>query len=190
MSSQTTRRLNLRQASVLAVDDNPMSMDLLKQILNGFRIKHLRECSSAEEARKAIDEEPFDLLLIDGEMPAQSGIDLSRYVRSRVDQTNFTTPIMIVTAFTPPTTVREARDNGVNMVVSKPVSPAALLSRIEWIARNDRAFVVADNYSGPDRRFRKAGPPQGTDERRAEALALTADATREMSQADLDSLFG
>lgn len=186
----TNRRLNLRQASVLAVDDNPMSLDLMKQILNGFRIKHLRECNSAEEARKAITEEAFDLMLIDGEMPAQSGIDLTRFVRSRVDETNFTVPIMIVTAFTPPTTVREARDNGANMVVSKPISPAALLSRIEWIARNDRAFVIADTYCGPDRRFRRGGPPAGTDERRADALALTAEPEREMSQADLDSLFG
>lgn len=188
--AQATRRLNLRQASVLAVDDNPMSLDLLKQILNGFRIKNLKECSSADEARKIIAIEPFDLLLIDGEMPAQSGIDLTRFVRSRVDETNFTVPIMIVTAFTPPTTIREARDNGANMVVSKPVSPATLLSRIEWIARSERAFIVADTYCGPDRRFRRSGLPGGIEERRADAIALTSEPEREMSQSDLDSLFG
>lgn len=184
------RSLNLREASVLAVDDNPASMELLKQIVTGFRIGHFTECSAPEEARRMIATEPFDLVIIDGEMPDQSGLELTRFVRSRVDETNFTVPIMIVTGSTAPTLVRQARDSGANMVISKPISPAALLSRIDWIGRNSRPFVVSETYCGPDRRFRLGAPPAGVDERRAHAIALTSEPDREMSQADLDSLFG
>ncbi len=188
--SQPMRSLELREASVLAVDDNPASLELLKQIVTGFRVGHFAECSSPEEARKMIAAQPFDLMIIDGEMPDEAGLDLARFVRSRVDQTNFTVPILIVTGSTVPAVVRRARDSGVNMVISKPISPAALLSRIAWIVRNPRSFVVSEIYRGPDRRFRLGAPPAGVDERRAETLAMTSEPEREMSQAELDSLFG
>lgn len=182
--------LNLREASVLAVDENPTSMELLKQIVTGFRIEHFTECSDPDEARKMIAAQPFDLVIIDGEMSDDSGLDLTRFVRSRVDEVNFTVPILIVTGPTAAALVRQARDSGANMVISKPISPAALRSRIDWIARNTRTFVVSETYCGPDRRFRLGAPPNGIDERRAEALALTSEPQREMSQAELDTLFG
>lgn len=188
--TQPVRSLNLQEASVLAVDDNPTSLELLKQIVTGFRIGHFTECSGPEEAQRMIEAQSFDLVIIDGEMPDESGLALTRYVRSRVDETNFTVPILIVTASTAPTLVRQARDSGANMVISKPISPAALRSRIDWIVRNTRPFVVSETYKGPDRRFRLGAPPAGVDERRAEAIALTSEPEREMSQAELDSLFG
>ena len=186
----STGRLNLRNATVLVVDDNPMSLELLTQILGGFRVQKLKSCLSAMDAQRLIIAEEFDLLLIDGEMAGQSGIEFTRFIRSRVNESNFTVPIMIVSAFATFKTVQYARDNGANMVVSKPVSPAILLSRIELIARSKRPFVISDTYCGPDRRFKRGLAPDGMEERRADALALTAAPEREMSQDELDSLFG
>ncbi len=50
--------------------------------------------------------------------------------------------------------VAEARDCGANFVVTKPFSPALLLERILWVARDTRPFLEVGDYLGPDRRFR------------------------------------
>lgn len=74
-------------------------------------------------------------------------------------------------------------------LVEEPIAPAILLDRISWLARNTRPFVSAPAYCGPDRRFRKAPPPDGIEDRRAEGIALAATPDRALSQNDIDALF-
>jgi DNA-binding response OmpR family regulator len=186
----SSTRLDLRKAKILLVDDNAQSLELLVQIMVGFQATRAKTCSSAEECRKVIVAEPFDLIIIDAEMPNEDGISLTRHVRSDADQPNFVTPIILVSSFTPVEKIVRCRDAGGNMVVKKPIAPAVLLSRIEWLARNTREFVVTANYSGPDRRFKNHPLPDGVEERRAGAIALIASSDRAMSQDDVDSLFG
>ncbi|MGV9006495.1 MAG: response regulator [Brevundimonas sp.] len=188
--SPSPSRLDLRKAKALVVDDNMQSLELLSQVLMGFRVGQLKSCRSAEEARDMIAGERFDLILIDFDMPVDDGMTLVRHIRAQARQPNYTAPIMILHGHTPVEMVIQARDAGANMVVRKPIAPSILLSRIEWMARNDRDFVAADTYSGPDRRFRNAPIPDEGEERRADAIALVADPTRAMSQDEISSLFG
>lgn len=183
-------RLDLRKTKVLVVDDNPQSLELLSQILSGFRLGKLRSCVSAGEARSIVACERFDLLLIDYAMPGEDGLHLARHIRSDPSLPNHTVPILILHSHTPEHMVIQARDAGANMIVRKPVAPAILLSRIEWIARDRRHFVESAGYCGPDRRIRTV--PLGLDvpERRSEARALIGDPGRVMSQDDVSALFG
>jgi len=182
--------MDLRRAKVLLVDDNPHSLDLMAQVLRGFRVGGAFSCRSAEEARETIATQTFDLLIIDSEMPGDDGISLTREVRSQPKSPNFTAPIVLVSAYTPFEKVVRARDAGANLVVKKPIAPAILLNRIEWLARETRDFVTADGYCGPDRRYKNMPLAKGQPERRAGALALTSDMDRKMSQDDIDALFG
>jgi len=183
-------RLDLRKIRALVVDDNPQSLELLSQILSGFRLGKLTTCPSAEEARALVSRERFDLILIDFAMPGEDGLHLARHIRSEPALPNHTAPILILHGYTPEHMVMEARDAGANMVVRKPVAPAVLLSRIEWIARDTRNFVESAGYCGPDRRLRTVPLTAGVPERRSEALALVGDPTRAMSQDDITALFG
>jgi DNA-binding response OmpR family regulator len=182
--------INLQTTKTLLVDDNETSLDLMAQILMGFRVKQTKSCSSAAAAREFVGSTAFDLIIIDAEMPDEDGIGLTRHVRRNRDLPNFTTPIILVSANTPRAKILSARDAGANMVVKKPVAPAILLSRIEWLARNTREFVTTDSYSGPDRRLKNLPLSDGVEERRSDAIALTATPDRAMSQDDVDSLFG
>lgn len=183
-------RLDLRRISALVVDDNPQSLELISQILNGFRLGKLTSCQSAEEARPRLARERFDLILIDYAMPGEDGLHLARHIRSDPTLPNRTVPILVLHGHTPERMVIGARDAGANMIVRKPVAPSVLLSRIQWIARDRREFVEADSYCGPDRRVRAV--PLGPDrpERRSAALALVGDPERAMSQDDITALFG
>lgn len=183
-------RLDLRKARALLVDDNPQSLDLLSQVLAGFRLQQLKSCQSAGEARDLVAREKFDLILIDYAMPGEDGLHLARHIRSEPSQPNQTAPILILHGYTPAEMVMQARDAGANMIIRKPVAPSVLLGRIEWIARDNRPFVDSGAYRGPDRRVRNVPLSPETPERRADALALVVDPDRAMSQDDVTALFG
>lgn len=188
--SSSSARLDLRKARVLVVDDNPHALELLSQILLGFRVEQTKACGSPEEARILLTSTSFDLLIFDGEMPNESGISLTQHVRRHADQPNYMTPIILVSGHTPVGKVLRARDAGANTLIKKPVAPAILLSRIERLARQTRQFVATERYAGPDRRFKNLPLMPGSEERRAEALALTSVPDRAMSQDDVTALFG
>lgn len=188
--SKSQGRLDFRKSDVLLVDDNQHSLDLLSQVLAGFRFRKTQSARSAAEARKYLATQPFDLIIIDAEMPQEDGFHLVSEIRSRPKGPNFTVPIVVVSSFTPLNKVARARDTGANMLIKKPISAATLAARIDWIARTDRLFVEADHYCGPDRRFHREPLGEGVEERRADALALTSTPDRALSQDDIDSLFG
>ncbi len=183
-------RLDLRGIKALVVDDNPQSLELLSQILAGFRMGELRSCLSAEEARSIVARDKFDLILIDFAMPGEDGLHLARHIRSETSLPNYAAPILILHGYTPEHMVLQARDAGANMIVRKPVAPAVLLGRIEWIARDTRDFVESEGYCGPDRRVRTVPLPPTVAERRRDALALIKDPDRALSQDDITALFG
>ena len=83
-----------------------------------------------------------------------------------------------------------ARDVGANFVVAKPLSAAVLLQRVLWVGRDRRPFVNAENYVGPDRRFKFEGPPPGTEGRRESDLRQPIGAATEpnLSQEEVDVL--
>lgn len=183
-------RLDLRKARALLVDDNPQSLDLMTQVLAGFRLQQLKSCLSADEARSLVGRERFDLILIDYAMPGEDGLQLARHIRSDASSPNQTAPILILHGYTPEEMVLKARNAGANMIIRKPVAPSILLDRIEWIARNTRQFVDSGSYRGPDRRIRNLPLSPETPERRAEVLSLVGDPDRAMSQDDVTALFG
>ena len=70
------------------------------------------------------------------------------------------------------------------------MSPSLLLKRIIWLGGEDRDFVEAEHYIGPDRRVRNFGPPMGMSGRRAGDLSAHVGAATEenMDQASIDML--
>ena len=182
-------RLDLSRASVLVVEDSIQAMEVLSQILMGFGVKNATKCVSFAEADSMIVSKRFDLILADDGSFSEAGLDMVRRARANPAGVNYTVPILLLGASASETRVGKARDAGANFVIVKPVAPAVLLDRIEWIAREVRSFVTSDTYRGPDRRFKPGVAPDGGEERRADALRLMAAPDRAMAQDEIDSLF-
>jgi DNA-binding response OmpR family regulator len=182
-------RLELQKTSTLLVDDSQPSLELMSQMLMGFRVGNIKSCRSAAEAKDYVKKHKFDLIVVDADMPDEDGISLIRNLRFDNTHPNNTSPIILVSGITPVQRIMAGRDAGANIVVKKPIAPATLLRRIEWLARNNRDFITTPNYCGPDRRYKSTPLPEGMEERRADALAMIATPEREMSQDDIDSLF-
>jgi len=184
---ERTTRLNLSRSSVLVVEDNPHAMEIASQIFLGFGVRQIQRATCAKEADRLAEGATFDLMLVDCELPDESGFAFVR--RARANGPNRTTGIIVVSGYTPRSKVERARDCGAHTVLCKPLAPGLLLDRIAWIGRGARQFVESEGYCGPDRRHRNVALPPGQDERRAEALALTASPERALSQNEINSLF-
>ena len=166
-------RVNLGQASILLVDDNPLSMEILAQIVTGLGAKRLHRCGTLEEARDAASTQDLDLAIVDGMAPSGRGYDFVSWLRREAREPNCFIPVMVTTAHTPGRDVARARDCGGHIIIKKPIAPIVLLERIVWASKGGRQFLLSDGYVGPDRRFREGQAPNGL-ERRSETQPATA----------------
>lgn len=163
-------RINLERATVLVLDDNGPSLDILSQVVSGFGVKQLFRAESVMDAQALIRTKTFDVIISDVQMPVTDGIEFIEWLRKDGGEANRYIPVILLTGHTRTSQIFKLRDAGSNYVVAKPLTPKVLLERIFWVAREERAFIECDSYIGPDRRFKHEGPPPGTDGRRRDDL--------------------
>lgn len=112
---------------ILAVDDEPAILRIIKDILKG-EYQVLAASDGQEAVAMAIDDAP-DLILIDNIMPGMSGLDVVRLLR-RANSTKHI-PIIMITALKESVDRVEAYRAGVDDFISKPFQQDELLARIE-----------------------------------------------------------
>jgi DNA-binding response OmpR family regulator len=184
-------KLDLRDAGVLIVENNPGEQDILAQILGGFGTRTPRRSESTAHAMSVLTDESFDLVIVEQALPENDGLDLIHWLRRSAPKPMRTVPVVLLCGHTRRSIVIKARDCGANIVVSKPLSPQVLFDRIIWLGRRPRPFVECEAYIGPDRRFKAFGPPAGMEGRRSTDLSTQIGAATDpnMSQNDIDSMF-
>ncbi len=127
---QTQARRNERKIRVLAVDDEPSILELLKTALNALGIYDVMVAASAEQAVQVMERQdhPFDCVLMDIQMPEVNGITLVREMRKMRDYAR--TPIIMLTAMSDRTYVDQAFAAGATDYVTKPFELLELRSRL------------------------------------------------------------
>jgi len=183
-------RINLEQSSVLLIDDNQQALDMLSSVFHGFGVKEQIKCDSAIGAMKILQDRHIDLIVIDCADPEMDSYAFARWLRRETPAPLRHTPIILLTGHASQNKVKEGRDCGVSFVVTKPLTPAVLLKRIQWLAMDERQFVECQTYVGPDRRVRNFGPPIGMAGRRKDDLSAHVGIAKEanMDQSDIDLL--
>lgn len=187
--SLPTHAAGLRSIEVLVIDDDSRSMELVVTALMSCGVNKTTRALSPIETHRHLASRPFDAILVDCDLRGEDAFALARQIRSAQDRPNASSPIVMLSHTTPLSRVLMARDVGANFTLAKPVSPQVLQERLLWIARCERRFVDMDSYRGPDRRVRSGPLPDGVEERREEALRLTATPERELSQDEINNLF-
>jgi len=187
---QPSTRINLERATVLVLDDNGPSLDILSQVVSGFGVKQLHRAETVKDAQTLVATKTFDLIISDVQIPEVDGIEFINWLRREAPETNRYVPVILVTGHTRTTDIFRTRDAGANFTVAKPITPKVLLERIFWVAREERAFIECDSYVGPDRRFKYEGPPIGMEGRRRDDLPAEVGNAQEanMSQDEINSL--
>ena len=127
----------LSQRPILVVDDDPVSCELIAEILaeEGYATEFAH---SPAEVLKRIPESRYRLIVSDVCMPGMSGPALASQVR----QTQPDVPILFVTAFPDLTTERDARELNVP-ILRKPFAAGILLERVRGLL-GDTSPAAAD----------------------------------------------
>ncbi len=86
---------DFKNSKLLIVDDLDINIELLREVLKPFEITPLAY-TDPTEAIRAIDEEKFDLILLDIMMPNITGFEFAHKVKS--SELNRTTPIIFISA--------------------------------------------------------------------------------------------
>ena len=114
---------------VLAIDDNLQQLSEFKTVLGNKY--DLRVVKSASEAIAYLNKNVSDVILLDIEMPNISGFEFlkdTRKIPSYVD-----VPIIIVSGNSGQEFFEQAKKYEANAVLSKPVTPDALIDTIERV---------------------------------------------------------
>ena len=117
----------IRKGSLLIVDDNEANRDVLSRRLamNGYAVT---VAASGVEALACVAAAPYDLVLLDVEMPSMSGFDVLGRIRETHSSTQL--PVIMVTARTDGADIVEAFRLGANDYVTKPIDFPVALARI------------------------------------------------------------
>lgn len=130
------RRNDYSPACVLAVDDSPDVLALLRARLKPEAIELVTAGSYTEGLALALELRP-DLVLLDVEMPEHSGFDLCRRLKEESSTANI--PVIFLTASSDIETKVHGFDLGASDYVTKPFHPAELRARVRAALRMKRA---------------------------------------------------
>lgn len=130
----------LPKATVLAVDDNPQNLELLRHLLaEEFRV---RVATNGQKALEICQSSPLpDLLLLDVMMPGMDGFEVCKLLKR--DPRTRDIPVIFVTAMGEETDERMGLELGAVDYIAKPISPAITLSRVRThLALADRSRAL------------------------------------------------
>lgn len=166
---------------LLVVDASKHGRALLRDMLNrSLGILALQEAADADAARAALAGGQIGAALIDVGEDAHASIDLVRAIRHGLTAAPANLPVIALAARPTRRTIEKLRDLGINEILGRPVSVSALSERLRALRERPREWIVADGYSGPDRR-RRTLPHPGPDRRGDGAILLEEDAGDEAS---------
>ena len=169
------QRFNLSKTEVLLLDPSPIGLDILFQILSGLGARRLHRCETVEQAKVAASGGQIDLMIVDAISESGEGYGFVRWLRRETAPPNRHAPVLLTTGHTRLSDVTSARDCGSHYILVKPLAPAVLVERINWIVRRGRPFVVSDAYVGPDRRVGRKNGRTDHPLRRHDDASLKAD---------------
>ena len=114
--------------NVLFIEDDPMNRRVVKDMLDVDGAT-MREASLAEEGLAMLDEDTFDVVLVDLRMPGMDGFETIRRIRARTDE-KAQLPVIVVTADTAVDLKERCIEAGADEVLFKPVAMDALFDSI------------------------------------------------------------
>lgn len=124
------QRHDLHHVSVLAVDDEPESLNLIARILRSYKATVIT-ASNGQEALKMMKSERPDVLISDIGMPEMDGYELIKEIRQKEKGQGTHIPAIALTAFAQEEDKQRALSSGYEAYLSKPVNKDKLIGTVE-----------------------------------------------------------
>ncbi len=124
---------------VLVVDDDEVAVEHAQMVLNEVGIQ-ADICTSGEDALRMMEvqnakHKPYNLVLMDWNMPGMNGLEASAEIRKQYDSG---TTVVVLTAYNWDEIRDEANRVGVDSFLAKPLFAANVIEEFERIARRNK----------------------------------------------------
>ncbi len=122
---------------ILIVDDEGVNLKYSAKILENFDFK-VKTATNGKEAIEALDRGNCDLILMDVNMPVLDGYEATKLIRKGNSFNSFDNfkmiPIIGLSGDNSQEVIQKAKENGMNDLICKPISPEALVEVISrWL---------------------------------------------------------
>jgi two-component system sensor histidine kinase ChiS len=140
------RTLELRESTILVVDDEASGRELLSSLLSsqGYRVKTAADGHGGLEAIEAGD---IDLVLLDLMMSKLDGVEVCVHIRKRPE--NVLLPVVFTTSLHDRASRIRAKEAGADDFLVKPIDGLELLVRVERLLRTRAQLALV--YAERDR---------------------------------------
>lgn len=130
---------------VLVIDDDVPFCEMLKAFLTkkGFVVMN---AFNSQDAKKAIDDTCYDIVLTDVRLPDSDGIELLKYIKAKC----FTSQVILMTGYTEIKTAVNAMKLGAFDYVAKPINPDEIVLTIKQaLDKKSKAEDKGRKETGP-----------------------------------------
>ena len=132
-------------AKILVVDDTPLNVKMLADIL-AFKGYQVVTAASGAEALARIESDHPDLVLLDVMMPKMNGYEVCQKIRA--DPATAMLPVVMVTALDPAQERVKGIEAGADDFLSKPINQPELLARVRSLLRIKELWNTVQSQAG------------------------------------------
>ena len=121
----------MKPSRILVVDDVSVNRELVRAMLEPLGHTFVEACNGVEAVEASL-REPFDLILMDLQMPGMDGVSAAKAIRAG-SPVNKLTPILALSANVLPDHLEACAAAGMDDHIGKPIQPMRLLTKVaEW----------------------------------------------------------
>lgn len=150
------------RVNVLLAEDSQFIRSLLISSLkvlgvgNVFAVEHggdaINFLQRVKHEPMKVGVQQIDIVISNWEMSPIDGMMFLRWVRRHKDSPDRFVPFLLITSYTEPERVLQAREMGVTDMLAKPFTVKHIGEKLVSIIERPRQFVHTADYFGPDRR--------------------------------------
>jgi len=118
----------MKDIKILVVDDVDSMRKVTMSILMVAEYTNVTQATDGVEALKLLQDELFDLIICDWEMPNMDGLEL--LIEIKKDERLKDIPLLMLTSNTEKAKVNVAINAGASDYIIKPIQPSVLLEKI------------------------------------------------------------
>ncbi len=119
-----------KSITVLIVDDEEGVRAHLSTLLTRERYQ-VKTCFDGDDAIGLLENESFDVVLLDIKMPHMGGFEVLKFIRERHPRTH----VIMLTAFAELANAMESRSLGADGFIGKPFDPVEVLMELERVSK-------------------------------------------------------
>jgi two-component system chemotaxis response regulator CheY len=155
-------RADISKHRILLLGSKTHALLLLRSILSVMGVTSIVQVEDTRRALELLSMEMFHAVFYDPKVEAYLGTPFPVAARRKESMLNPLVPIFALQPRARRHDVEQARDAGVTDVITVPISPRTLMTKM---TATPRPFILAQEFFGPDRRSRARAPWWGSDRR-------------------------